>query len=49
MSLDDPDVVRAEYASERGLLGLAGTIPASFEGPLRARRAPCIFVAETAA
>ena len=49
MSLDDPDVVRAEYASERGLLGLAGTIPASFEGARRARRAPCSFVAETAA
>ena len=46
MSLDDPDVVRAEYASERGLLGrVAAYSAANTEGP-DAREATFAAVAE---
>ena len=58
MSLNDPHVVRAEYATENGLAGRAsvyrwtdGADPHGrrlppFDGPLRVTRAPYVFVAE---
>ena len=37
------------FAEASRSLGLTGPIPKSFEGPLRARRTPYVFVAERAA
>lgn len=45
-----PDRAAVEsYAEASRSLGLTGPIPKSFEGPLRARRTPYVFVAERAA
>lgn len=46
MSLNDPEAVRAEYASEQGLTGRMSVYRFA-DGPLRVRRAPVVFVAET--
>ena len=45
-----PDRAAVEsYAEASRSLRLTGSIPKSFDGPLRARRTPYVFVAETAA
>jgi hypothetical protein len=50
VTLSDPEVVRREYATERGLARRKSAyrfaeVP-DFEGGLRVRRAPYVFVAD---